>query len=208
MNANARTATTIAAEIEQTGWTEDLFVEVCSSTDSEVFELFEKYYATFKSVVEFGESEVAELDGMRVNTEMYAISCALSSNPSDAVVQFLTQHREFINWHKLAGNESAIELLEELYAGLDKFIYTSIMTNPVIDMMLDGECVLFKYEDNAPLIKRKFLTDLMANKRATHIVKKIIDESDEYKSVANKKRLVREMCKHAHLVEIIESFVN
>ena len=89
MNANARTATTIAAEIEQTGWTEDLFIEICSSTDSEVFELFEKYYATFKSVVEFGTVELEEFDDMDVNSVMmHQLRWTLSRNSSKAAVEF------------------------------------------------------------------------------------------------------------------------
>ncbi len=125
MNANARTTTAIVADLEQTGWTEDLFMEVCSSTEPEVFELFEKYYTTFKSVVEFGKSQVIEADeaDMDVNNIIHSIRYIISSNESQAAVQFLTQHKELIDWHELTGNESAIDLLDEFFAGLDEYIY-------------------------------------------------------------------------------------
>ncbi len=186
MNANTRTVDAIMADLEQEGWTERLFLEVCAHSDPQVIDLFEKYYATFKSVVEFGNVELEEFDDMDVNSVMmHQLRWTLSRNSSKAAVEFLTRHKEFIDWYQLARNESAIDLLEEFYAGLDMFIYNTIMSNPVIAALFNNDCMENKYDDHVSSIKYKFLVALMENKKAGHIIEKYIDGIMENKNISN-----------------------
>ncbi len=159
------------AKAIETDWASDVLKDI--HINPNCIELLREYYSRYGSFKEFYEANhfnIGDSDGI--------IELTFNLNANPRAMEFLIDHREWIEWERLAGNKHAVPMIEEFLEGMT----VEKLNNLKAARGSITEDAFIYFSNNKSV---RFMDYLGKNQNAMHLIERFVDVIPTYAILKN-----------------------
>lgn len=159
------------AKAIETDWASDVLEDI--HINPNCIELLREYYSRYGSFEEFYDAnhfDIGDSDGI--------IELTFNLNANPRAMEFLVDHREWIDWERLAGNKHAVPMIEEFLDGMT----AEKLNNLEAARGSITEDAFIYFSNNKSV---RFMDYLGKNPNAMHLIERFVDVIPTYAILRN-----------------------